>query len=72
MTKKDLTINELHHILTNLIEKGYGDNEFRLSYDSDCAWTSIPKTVDPIIGFDYVMFTDYRPMTFKKKEDWKK
>ena len=69
MTEKDLTIQELHSILTDLIEKGYGDNEFRLSYDSDCAYTTIPQSVDPIIGFDYVIFSDYEPMSFKKKED---
>lgn len=64
----DLTINELHSILTDLIEKGHGDNEFRLSYDSDCAYTTLSKSVDPIIGFDYVIFSDYRPMTIKKRD----
>ena len=69
MTEKDLTINELHSILTDLIEKGQGNSEFRLSllrYDIDYPYATIPKRVDPIIGFDDVLFTDNRPATFKK------
>ena len=59
MTKKDLTIKELYDILGELIEKGHGDSEFRISYDSDCVYTTLPESVDPIIGFDYVTFSDY-------------
>lgn len=60
MTEKDLTVRELYDKLKDLIEKGCGDNEVRIRYDSDCVYTTIPKTVDPIIGFDYVEFSDYR------------
>ena len=56
----ELTIKELHSILEELIKKGYGDHEFQISYDSDCVVTSIPNTVDPIICFDRVIFSDYR------------
>ena len=61
----DLTIRELHSILTDLIEKGHGDSEFRLSYDSDCVYTTLPKSVDPIICFDHVIFSDYRGIEIK-------
>ena len=59
MTEKDLTIKELHTILTDLIEKGHGDKEFQLYYDSEVVYTTIPKG-SPIrfIG-DGVRFTDY-------------
>ena len=66
----DLTIKELHTILTELIEKGHGDSEFRLSYDSDCVYTTLPKSVDPLISFDYVTFSDYVPTTIKKRILW--
>ena len=54
-----LTIKELKDILDELIARGHGDSEFRIRYDSDCVYTTIPKTVDPVIGFDYVEFSDY-------------
>ena len=60
MTEKDLTVKEMYDLLGELIEKGYKDNEVRLSYDSDCVYTTIPKSVDPIIGFDYIILSDYR------------
>ena len=60
MTEKDLTVKEMYDLLGELIEKGYGDNEVRLSYDSDCAYTTIPESVDPIIGFDYIILSDYK------------
>lgn len=69
MTEKDLTINELHSILTDLIEMGQGNSEFRVSllrYGTEYPYTTLPKRVDPIIGFDDVLFTDNRPATFKK------
>lgn len=60
MATKDLTIRELRDKLDELINRGCGDSEFRVSYDSDCAYTTFAKDVDPIIGFDYVIFSDYR------------
>lgn len=59
MTEKDLTVKELHDILHELIEQGHGDKEFRIRYDSDTVYTTFHKDVDPVIGFDYVEFSDY-------------
>ena len=56
----DLTIKELHEILTELIHQGHGDKEFQIYYDSECVYTTIKKG-SPIrfIG-NGVRFTDYR------------
>lgn len=59
-TMTDLTIEELHSILTDLIEKGHGDSEFRISSNKEGIVKSLPKSVDPIICFDHVIFSDYR------------
>ena len=56
---KDLTVQELYDKLEELIEKGFGDNEIRIRYDSDTVYTTLHKDVDPVIGFDYVEFSDY-------------
>ena len=56
----DLTIKELHGILTELIDQGHGDKEFQIFYDGECVYTTIEKG-SPIrfIG-NGVRFTDYR------------
>ena len=59
MTEKYLTVQELYDKLGELIEKGLGDKEFRIRYDSDTVYTTFHKDVDPVIGFDYVEFSDY-------------
>ena len=53
-----LTISELHKILTELIENGHGDKEFQLYYDYECVYTSIPKGNKIRILEDGVRFTD--------------
>ena len=55
----DLTIRELHHILTKLIEQGHGNKEFQLYYDSECVYTTIPKGSKIRIYDEGVRFTDY-------------
>lgn len=55
----ELTISELHTILTELINQGHGDKEFQLYYDSECVYTSIPKGSKVRIFEDGVRFTDY-------------
>ena len=64
---KDLTVQELYDKLEELIEKGFGDNEIRIRYDSDTVYTTLPKSVDPVIGFDYVVFSDYRGVRTNNK-----
>ena len=56
----DLTIKELHEILTELIHQGHGDKEFQIFYDGECVYTTIEKG-SPIrfIG-NGGRFTDYR------------
>lgn len=54
-----LTIKELHEILTGLIEKGHGDKEFQLYYDGECVYTTISKGSPVRILDDGVRFTDY-------------
>ena len=39
---EELTIKELHEILSKLIEEGHGDKEFQMYYDSECVYTTIP------------------------------
>ncbi len=54
-----LTIKELHEILTGLIEEGHGDKEFQLYYDGECVYTTISKGSPVRIIEDGVRFTDY-------------
>lgn len=54
-----LTISELHKILTKLIEAGHGDKEFQLYYDGECVYTSIAKGSPIRIIDNGVRFTDY-------------
>ena len=56
---EQLTISDLHKILGKLIEKGHGDKEFQLFYDSEYVYTSIPKDSPIRIFEDGVRFTDY-------------
>ena len=60
MTEKDLTIQELHDILHELIEQGHGDKEFQLYYDSECVYTTIPKGNKIRLIGEGVRFTDYQ------------
>lgn len=56
----ELTISELHEILTDLIKNGHGDKEFQIYYDSECVYTAIPKDSKIRILDDGVRFTDYK------------
>ena len=56
---EQLTINELHKILTKLIEEGHGDKEFQLYYSSDCGYTTIAKGSPIRVIGNGVRFTDY-------------
>ena len=56
-----LTISDLHKILTELIEKGHGNKEFQLYYDSEYVYTTITKGSKIRILDDGVRFTDYKP-----------
>ena len=56
---EQLTINELHKILTKLIEDGHGDKEFQMYYDSECVYTTIPKGSKIRFIGNGVRFTDY-------------
>ena len=56
---EQLTINELHKILTKLIEEGHGDKEFQLYYDSECVYTTIAKGSPIRVSGNGVRFTDY-------------
>ena len=55
----ELTISELHKILTELIKKGHGDKEFQLYYDSEYVYTTITKGSKIRLLEDGVRFTDY-------------
>lgn len=57
---EDLTIKELHEILSKLIEAGHGDKEFQLYYDGECVYTTIIKGSKIRILDDGVRFTDYK------------
>lgn len=56
----ELTISELQTILTELIQKGHGDKEFQLYYDSEMVYTTISKGSKIRILEDGVRFTDYK------------
>ena len=56
---EQLTINELHKILTKLIEDGHGDKEFQIYYDSECVYTTIAKGSPIRVIGNGVRFTDY-------------
>ena len=56
---KQLTISELYLILGELIADGYGNREFQLWYDSETAFTSIPKGSSITLINKAVRFTDY-------------
>ena len=57
---EQLTIKELHEILSELIEKGHGDKEFQLYYDGEYVYTTISKGSPVRILDDGVRFTDYQ------------
>ena len=63
---EELTIKELHEILSKLIEEGHGDKEFQMYYDSECVYTTIPVGSKIRILADGVRFTDYVPMTLRR------
>lgn len=54
-----VTIKELHQILGDLIEGGYGDKEFQLWYDSETVYTTIPKKSRIIVFKKGIRFSDY-------------
>ena len=56
----NLTISQLHKLLEDLIEKGHGDKEFQLYYDSETVYTTIKKGSKIYIHDDGVRFTDYK------------
>lgn len=56
----DLTISDLHEILTELIKQGHGDKEFQLFYDAEMVYTTIPEGSKIRINKEGVRFSDYR------------
>ena len=56
----DLTIKELHEILTELIHQGHGDKEFQIYYDGEYVYTTIEKGSPIRFIENGVRFTDYR------------
>ena len=54
-----VTIKELHTILGDLIECGYGDKEFQMYYDSETVYTTIPKGSRILIFKNGIRFSDY-------------
>lgn len=51
-------IKELYNILGALIDDGYGNREFQLYYDSETAYTSIPKGSRILVLSKAIRFTD--------------
>lgn len=56
---KSYKIKELYKILGALIDDGYGNREFQLSYDSDLVYTTIPKGSRVLVLSKAIRFTDY-------------
>lgn len=56
---KDITIKELHTLLEGLIEDGYGNREFQMYYDTDYAYTTIPKGSRILVLSKSIRFSDY-------------
>ena len=56
---KSYKIKELYKILGALIDDGYGNREFQLSYDGDLVYTTIPKGSRVLVLSKAVRFTDY-------------
>ena len=56
---KSYKIKELYKILGALIDDGYGNREFQLSYDGDLVYTTIPKGSRVLVLSKAIRFTDY-------------
>ena len=56
---KGITINELHTLLEGLIEDGYGNKEFQMYYDTEYAYTNIPKESRILVLSKSIRFSDY-------------
>ena len=52
------TIKELYKILGALIDDGYGDREFQLSYDTQFVYTTIPRGSRVLVLNKAIRFTD--------------
>lgn len=52
-------IKELYKLLEALIDDGYGNREFQLSYDGDLVYTTIPKGSRVLVLSKAIRFTDY-------------
>ena len=57
---EDLTISQLHEILSELIKDGHGDKKFEIYYDGECVYTTIPKGSAIRFIDNGVRFTDYK------------
>lgn len=51
-------IRELYKILGALIDDGYGNRDFQLYYDSETAFTTIPKGSRILVLSKAIRFTD--------------
>ena len=56
---KYLKIKELYNLLGALIDDGYGNREFQLSYDGDLVYTNIPKGSKILVLSKAIRFSDY-------------
>lgn len=56
---KSYKIKELYKILGALIDDGYGNREFQLSYDGDLVYTTIPRGSRVLVLSKAIRFTDY-------------
>lgn len=56
---KPYKIKELYKILGALIDDGYGNREFQLSYGGELVYTTIPKGSRVLVLSNAIRFTDY-------------
>lgn len=54
-----LSIKEMYQILGELIKDGYGDKQFQIYYDSETAYTTIPKKSRIFVFKQGIRFSDY-------------
>lgn len=54
-----LSIKEMYYILGELIKDGYGDKQFQMYYDSESAYTTIPKKSRIFVFKRGIRFSDY-------------
>ena len=63
----DLTINELHQLLGELIKDGYGNKKFQIYTDMETKYTSIPKKSRIFVFTNSIRFSDYENFISKDR-----